>query len=401
MRNTRRIVIPGALLALLPVIGIAAPSSAGADAVTCFGEAANVIGTDGPDIIDLNDGTHGPGPFVVATFGGDDVVIGTEAADVACLGPGNDRFEGNGGPDHASGGRGDDVLIGDAGDDRLHGRSGNDRIIGGSGDDDLRGGGGNDHIDGGPGDDLIRGGRGDDRLNGGDATTSNSQSGADEIRGGRGFDRLWSNWSHSDGDADSVLRGGRDYDYCANGAEQNGCERLHYQAASFSAAREEWRDVITDTFGRWGLDEEDCAIVNGEEHCVGPQIEQALDVLVCESWGFPFAYAGSTGVSGLFQHRLEYFPGRLANAMAEGWVVYDWPDHPSIFDPELNAMVSAYMVWRSREVQLGRIAYSGYESGSPYLSNWAKGPEPWGHWTCGAHRGFWDSSWVHPSFDGV
>ena len=155
MRKTRRIVIPGALLALLPVIGVAGPSSAGGEVVTCFGLPANVIGTDGPDHIDLNDGTHGPGPFVVATFGGNDVVIGTEAADTACLGPGNDRFEGNGGPDRAAGGRGDDVLIGGAGDDRLQGGSGNDRIIGGSGDDDLRGGGGNDHIDGGPGDDLT------------------------------------------------------------------------------------------------------------------------------------------------------------------------------------------------------------------------------------------------------
>jgi hypothetical protein len=399
MRKTRRIVIPGALLALLPVIGVAGQSSAGADPVTCFGEAATIIGTDGPDTVDLQDGSHGSGPFVVATLGGNDVVFGSDSADTVCLGSGSDRFEGRDGDDRASGGGGDDVLIGDDGSDSLRGGQGNDRLIGGSGDDDLRGGKGLDHIDGGPGDDLIKGGRGDDRLNGGDA--SGADSGADEIRGGRGFDRLWSDWSHFDGDHDSILRGGQDYDYCANGAEQHGCERLHYQASSFSAAREEWRDMITDTFGRWGLDEEDCAIVNGEERCVGPQIEQALDVLVCESWGFPFAYAGSTGVSGLFQHRSEYFPGRLANAMAEGWVVYDWPDDPSIFDPELNAMVSAYLVWRSREVQLGRIAYSGYASGPPYLSNWAKGPEPWGHWTCGAHRGFWNSSWVHPSFDGV
>ncbi|MEX1208078.1 MAG: calcium-binding protein [Acidimicrobiia bacterium] len=399
MRNTRRIAIPVALLALLPVVGVADPSAAGPELVFCFGLPANVLGTGGPDMIDLNDGAHGPGPFVVATFGGDDVVFGTDLDDTACLGGGADRFEGDGGSDLASGGSGADVLIGGDGPDELRGGKGNDRIIGGPGDDDLRGGRENDHIDGGTGDDLIKGGRGDDRLNGGDSSTADS--GADDIRGGRGFDRLWSDWSHFDGDDDSILRGGQDYDYCANGAEQHGCERLHYQASSFSAAREEWREMITDTFGRWGLDEEDCAVVNGEERCVGPQIEQALDVLVCESWGFPFAYAGSTGVSGLFQHRPEYFSGRLANAMAEGWVVYDWPDHPSIFDPELNAMVSAYLVWRSREVQLGRFAYSGYESGPPYLSNWAKGPEPWGHWSCGLHHDLWYPSWVHPSFDGV
>jgi Ca2+-binding RTX toxin-like protein len=359
----------------------------------------NVVGTDGPDTIDLGDGSHGPGPFVVATFGGDDVVTGTESADTVCLGSGNDRFESQGGADRASGGSGGDVLIGGDGPDTLRGGKGGDRLIGGSGDDDLRGGKGKDHIDGGPGSDLVKGGGGDDRLNGGDA--SSADSGVDDIRGGRGFDRLWSDWSHFDGDDDSILRGGRDYDYCANGAEQYGCERLHYQASSFSAAREEWRGVITDTFGRWGLDEEDCDVVNGEERCVGPQIEQALDVLVCESWGFPFAFNGSTGVSGLFQHRPQYFPGRLANAMAQDWVDYDWPANPSIFDPDLNAMVAAYLVWRSREVQLGRIAYPGYESGPPYLNNWARGPEPWGHWSCGLHQDLWYPDWVHPSFDGV
>jgi len=434
----RRLVIPIAL-ALIPLAVTIPESSAGA-ALECFGQEVNVPGTEGNDTIDLTDGTHGSGPFVVATLGGADQVIGSDGDDIVCLGDGDDSFDGgsgndralggygadilSGGPGHdelrgnqgadqldggpgddlLAGGGGDDFIAGGDGDDRIRGKSGNDRLLGQGDDDEIRGNGGADHIDGGPGDDLVRGGPGDDRLNGGDV--SSIPSGVDELRGGRGFDRLWSDWSWGDGDNDSVLRGGRDYDACANGAVRQGCERTHYQASSWSAAREEWRELTTEVLALWGLDEEACDEVNFEEHCVGPQIEQALDIIVCESWGFPFAVS-SSGTAGLFQHRPQYFADRVASAQAESWVDFDWLADPNAFDPEVNIMVAAYLVWRSREVQLGHIDYAGYDhpNSSPpyYTSNWAKGPDPWGHWSCGdpGHRHFWDPAWIHPSFDGV
>ena len=439
----RRIPTIALVVGMLPLVAPPAPAAAGGGAM-CMGLPATVIGTDGPDTIDLGDGSHGPGPHVVVTFRGADVVIGSSGDDVVCLGAGADRFEGragadrakggpgkdelfgeegddllrgNGGKDHLEGGPGDDRLVGggsddyaDGGvdDDRVVGRTGDDRLIGGPGNDVIAGGEGDDHADGGPGDDLVKGGPGDDRLNGGDS--SSADSGVDDIRGHAGYDRLWSDWSRFDNDFDSTLRGGRDYDYCEEGGVQKGCERTHYHAPSYEAAREEWRDTITDVFGLWGLDEEVCEDVNNEEHCVGPQIEHALSVLVCESWGFPFAQAASTGVTGLFQHRPQYWDGRVANAQAalqQLGVEFQWPDDPNAFDPEINAMVAAYLVWYAREVQLGRIYYGGYWDPYPsegyYSSQYAKGPEPWGPWTCGLPRnlGLHYPEWIHPSFDGV
>ena len=439
----RPIAVIGLVVGLLPAITPPQPAVA-AGGPTCMGLPVTVTGTDGPDTIDLGDGSHGSGPPVVATFRGADVVIGSTGDDVVCLGPGADRFEGGDGEDRAKGGSGRDDLVGgpgddilrgnggkddidgDAGadrlvggdgddtidggddDDRVVGQDGDDRLIGGYGDDVIAGGDGEDHADGGPGDDLVKGGPGDDRLNGGDATSADS--GVDDVRGHAGFDRLWSDWSRFDDDFDSTLRGGRDYDYCEEGAVQKGCERTYYHAASYEQAREDWRGTITEVFGIWGLDEEVCEDVNGEEHCVGPQIENALSVLVCESWGFPFAQASSTGVTGLFQHRPEYWDGRVANAQAalqQLGIAYDWPDDPNAFDPEMNAMVAGYLVWYSRQVQLGRVYYGGYWDPYPsegyYTSQYAKGPEPWGPWTCGLPRnlGLHYPAWIHPSFDGV
>jgi Ca2+-binding RTX toxin-like protein len=78
---------------------------------------------------------------------GDDVVIGTSAAD------------------RVFGGAGDDSILGGAGIDRLFGGAGSDTLQGQDGDDIVKGGGGSgDWISGGLGNDLLDGGMGIDRL---------------------------------------------------------------------------------------------------------------------------------------------------------------------------------------------------------------------------------------------
>ena len=98
----------------------------------------------------------GPGDDTVDTSGGsleglvylglgDDLFLGSAAADRATGDGGNDRLEGNSGDDLLLGGVGDDVLIGGSGNDGLYGEFGNDRLV----------------IEGG---DQALGGAGDDRL---------------------------------------------------------------------------------------------------------------------------------------------------------------------------------------------------------------------------------------------
>lgn len=60
-----------------------------------------------------------------------------------------------------------DVINGLGGNDVLLGLAGNDDLIGGDGDDVLRGGDDDDFLDGGSGNDILEGGDGDDILNGG------------------------------------------------------------------------------------------------------------------------------------------------------------------------------------------------------------------------------------------
>lgn len=93
-----------------------------------------------------------------------------------------------------------DEIFGFGGIDLLRGSGGNDRIEGGDGPDSLYGDQGNDRIEGGDGDDLIRGGRGNDTLDGGDgrdmirADLGNdfilASEDDDYIDGGDGFDTV-------------------------------------------------------------------------------------------------------------------------------------------------------------------------------------------------------------------
>ncbi len=116
----------------------------------------NIVGTDGPDLIDCRDNTTGV------------------------------RIDGQSGFDSIFGGSGNDVLNGGPDSDLIRGNAGNDVIDGGSGDDQLavfgglEGGAGDDVILGGPGVDFISGGPGDDLLLG--------LAGADTLHGGEGTD---------------------------------------------------------------------------------------------------------------------------------------------------------------------------------------------------------------------
>ncbi|MBL8775961.1 MAG: FG-GAP repeat protein [Acidimicrobiales bacterium] len=102
---------------------------------------------------------------------GDDVVVGTSAADDLDTLGGADLVCALVLADTVNAGAGNDTVVGDRGADELYG---------GQGDDTLGGGRGNDELYGGAGDDLLRGGELGDLIVGG--------KGADTIRCGGGYD---------------------------------------------------------------------------------------------------------------------------------------------------------------------------------------------------------------------
>ncbi len=112
--------------------------------VRCRGEAADHVGTNGPDAL-----------------------TGTKGRDVFVLLGGADRARGLGGDDVFCGGAGHDTELGGRGDDREYGDTGRDDLRGGPGDDLLSGGGGRDRLRGGGGEDRLHGGRSKDRCDGG------------------------------------------------------------------------------------------------------------------------------------------------------------------------------------------------------------------------------------------
>jgi Ca2+-binding RTX toxin-like protein len=129
----------------------------------------------------------------------------------AYLGPGSDKFIGNGEPDtcypqgsrrnRCTGGTGDDICI-----------TGprNSDCVGGPGDDYCETSTGSDGCWGGPGDDVCRMGPGEDGCHGGAGNDLLYEgSGSGKLYGGRGADRLFGR-----GSADK-LYGGPGVDYCA------------------------------------------------------------------------------------------------------------------------------------------------------------------------------------------
>lgn len=135
----------------------------------------NLLGTAGDDIMNQT----GDALDVNGTRG-NDIVDGREGNDVLYGGKGIDTLHGRSGADTLFGGSENDVLNGGSGNDALHGGSGNDALNGGDQSDVLNGNSGNDSLRGDSGNDSLNGGTGNDLLYGG--------SGADTQAGGSGND---------------------------------------------------------------------------------------------------------------------------------------------------------------------------------------------------------------------
>lgn len=135
-----------------------------------------------------------------------------------------------------------------------------------------------------------------------------------------------------------------------------------------NASPEQWRDLITEVFARWGLDQEACGEGDHAEDCVGPQIDNAMTIMICESDGIPMAVNYSSGTTGLFQHRPSFWPERVARTRD---AFPEFPADASPYNPEHNVMVAALLVHESRDALIGRNTLTG---------PWDDGPEPWGHW---------------------
>ncbi|HTT94144.1 MAG TPA: calcium-binding protein [Solirubrobacterales bacterium] len=153
----RRRIAAIALLAALVAAALAV-TAAGAEsevAPMCHGKRATIVGTDGNDVI------HGTDRADVIWGGpGNDKIYGGLGNDIICGGPGNDLIHGGRGNDWIEGGPGTDRVFGDLGDDHLSGGAGNrDEVSGGLGIDTVNGGPGNE--------DLVRGDYGYDRMDGG------------------------------------------------------------------------------------------------------------------------------------------------------------------------------------------------------------------------------------------
>jgi Ca2+-binding RTX toxin-like protein len=170
----RTVVVLAALAALLIVGTALGASPEEEDVVRCHGRRAEIVGTDGNDVLR---GT--PERDVIAGGQGDDVIFGSLGNDLICGGPGTDQ---------AHGGRGNDEVYGDAGDgDQVSGALGDDKVVGGPGDrDEVAGDLGIDIVNGGPGDeDLVHGDYGYDRMSGG-AGAGDIASFATARAGGKG-----------------------------------------------------------------------------------------------------------------------------------------------------------------------------------------------------------------------
>jgi Ca2+-binding RTX toxin-like protein len=149
-RRILAIALLGALVAA--ILAVTASGAESEAAPMCHGKRATIVGTSG-----------------------DDVLEGTEKADVISAGPGDDKVYG---------GLGNDIICGGSGDDLIHGGRGNDWIEGGAGADRVFGDLGDDHVSGGGGDrDEVSGGLGIDTVNGGPGNE-------DLVRGDYGYDRM-------------------------------------------------------------------------------------------------------------------------------------------------------------------------------------------------------------------
>lgn len=221
--RSRRAALTGVVC--LPLLAFGAPAADAGETPTCFGEPATIVvrGSESADVV----GTEGPDVMVVTSaltvygLGGGDRICTNEAirggrGDDRLLGfrkthtvseltlgggPGDDRIYRRGprdGDPHLTplmrGGPGNDRLEGGANFDRILGGRGRDRVFGGGMWDFLRGGQGKDVIHGEASRDFMRGGARADRLVGG--------HGRDWARGGPGRDSAFGGPGIDDCDAE-------------------------------------------------------------------------------------------------------------------------------------------------------------------------------------------------------
>jgi hypothetical protein len=128
-----------------------------------FGDVGGrVFGRDGRDVIDCGDLWW----CFVNGGNGDDVIWGTDGADLLLGGDGDDEIRGFGANDWLYGMYGDDEIFGGDGNDSLSGGYGHDTLVGQAGGDYLTGGNGNDALRPGGGEQeaAVYGGRGADKF---------------------------------------------------------------------------------------------------------------------------------------------------------------------------------------------------------------------------------------------
>jgi len=181
--------------------------------------------TSGDDVI-----LGTPAADKIIALGGNDTICGEGGDDIINAGPGNDWVKGDAGDDVIRGGAGDDELFGEAGDDLILGHLGDDTIDGGGGLDSIAGGDGSDIIYTGSGDTVgsgvfASGGSGNDMIFGGiDADDIRGDNGADTIEGNRGDDLLNGGSGRdlvSGGPGNDVVGGGAGSDTVQGGADDD------------------------------------------------------------------------------------------------------------------------------------------------------------------------------------
>jgi Ca2+-binding RTX toxin-like protein len=145
-------------------VALVATSADATSPVDARRPACTITGTNGDDVLRGTDGAD-----VICARRGDDTVHGRGGDDILRLGPGSDSFDGDAGNDRVYAGPGVDLGAGDRGDDRIFLQGGADNITYGlHGSDLLVGGRGNDqclHVWGDGDGDRVVGGPGTDRFN--------------------------------------------------------------------------------------------------------------------------------------------------------------------------------------------------------------------------------------------
>ena len=240
-----------------------------------------------------------------------------------------------------------DEIRGFGGIDLLRGAGGNDQIEGGDGPDSLYGDAGNDRIEGGNGDDLIRGGRGDDTLNGG--------AGRDMIRADLGND---------------LILGSEDGDYIDGG---DGIDVVDYSASPRDGSFL-YSGVVVDLSAGSALIPGDGGHAEGDvlvsiESVIGSRYDDRI--AVGDLWGGsifddPVAHTayGGQGDDELWGFAIDYLnggPGDDALVMHNGGGAEGGPgaDTFEFFGSEVVATIDDFAPSEGDKIKLSTVGFSG------------------------------------------